>query len=247
MFPAGNSPIRTWPREGDRAARPQSSVQQRPVRERVRNTGGLDTFAHCSSCALWSYSRTIWCSDQRRNEVRWWRPGRPMWEPEVFRKQMYCTEESTCDIAGTFRPPPSVIRRPGSCAPLPPLVTPLVWTNCPVVAPNHRLHFSNFVQGYRRDDGSPGPSLAGAEDTVRRRCKVAFCSRLQCSFKSELDLKRTCFSLPRSACKPPPPRASGTWGGSSFTPASRSTSGRSRALRISECVWSVLCCCKVLR
>ena len=77
MFPAGNSPIRTWPREGDRAARPQSSVQQRPVRERVRNTGGLDTFAHCSSCALWSYSRTIWCSDQRRNEVRWWRPGRP--------------------------------------------------------------------------------------------------------------------------------------------------------------------------
>jgi len=25
-----------------------------------------------------------------------------MFEPEVFRKQMYCFEESTCDIVGTF-------------------------------------------------------------------------------------------------------------------------------------------------
>jgi len=38
-----------------------------------------------------------------------------MFEPEVFRKQMYCIEESTCDIVGTFR-------RPGHCARL---VTPL--------------------------------------------------------------------------------------------------------------------------
>ena len=45
--------------------------------------------------------------------------GTPLFEPEVSRKQMYWTEESTCDIAGTFR-------RPGNCAPLPPLVTPLV-------------------------------------------------------------------------------------------------------------------------
>jgi len=26
-----------------------------------------------------------------------------MFEPEVFWKQMYCTEESICDIVGTFR------------------------------------------------------------------------------------------------------------------------------------------------
>jgi len=53
-----------------------------------------------------------------RNEVGW-RPGkkqvwRPMFEFEVSRKQMYCIEESTCDIAGTFRRPPAVIRRPHS-------------------------------------------------------------------------------------------------------------------------------------
>jgi len=28
-----------------------------------------------------------------------------MFEPEVFRKQMYCVEESTCDIVGPFRRP----------------------------------------------------------------------------------------------------------------------------------------------
>jgi len=30
---------------------------------------------------------------------------RPIFEPEVFRKQMYCIEGSTCDIVGTFRRP----------------------------------------------------------------------------------------------------------------------------------------------
>jgi len=60
-----------------------------------------------------------------------------MCEPEVFRKQMYSIEESTCDIVWTFRRPRShpapsaVIRRPhsdsapGNCASLAPLVTPL--------------------------------------------------------------------------------------------------------------------------
>jgi len=37
-----------------------------------------------------------------------------MFEPVVFWKQMYCFEEGTCDIVGTFR-------RPVNCAPL---VTP---------------------------------------------------------------------------------------------------------------------------
>jgi len=52
----------------------------------------------------------------------------PIFEPEIFRKQMYFIEESICDIVGTFwRPPqsfgaPAMIRRLGNCAPL---VTPL--------------------------------------------------------------------------------------------------------------------------
>jgi len=76
---------------------------------------------------------------QGRNEARWRTVrnnfGVPMFEPEVFRKQMYCIEESAYDIVGTFRRPcshsapvtlfgaPIVIRRPGNFVPLPPLVT----------------------------------------------------------------------------------------------------------------------------
>jgi len=41
-----------------------------------------------------------------------------MFEPELFRKQFHCIEESTCDMCGTFRQPHS------DSAP-PPLVTPL--------------------------------------------------------------------------------------------------------------------------
>jgi len=33
-----------------------------------------------------------------------------MFELEIFRKQMHCVEESTCDIFGIFR-------RPGNCVP----------------------------------------------------------------------------------------------------------------------------------
>jgi len=54
----------------------------------------------------------------------------PIFEPEVFRKQMYCIEECVCDIVGIFWLPrnhsaplqyssaPRVIRRPGNCTPL---------------------------------------------------------------------------------------------------------------------------------
>jgi len=61
--------------------------------------------------------------------------GATMFEREFFRKQMYCIEESTCDILETFRSPAVirhhpqcfgasiVIRRPRNCAPL---VAPLV-------------------------------------------------------------------------------------------------------------------------
>jgi len=46
--------------------------------------------------------------------------GAPVFEPEIFRKHIYCIEESTCDIVGTFLHPPqsfgapAVIRLPHS-------------------------------------------------------------------------------------------------------------------------------------
>jgi len=43
--------------------------------------------------------------------------GAPMFEPEVFRKQMYSIEEGTRYIVGIFSAP-RVIRRTGNCAPL---------------------------------------------------------------------------------------------------------------------------------
>jgi len=57
-----------------------------------------------------------------------WRPAKselvaPMFEPEVFRKQMYCTEVLVA-LLRLFGAPQSfgaliVIRRPGNCAPYP--------------------------------------------------------------------------------------------------------------------------------
>ena len=66
---------------------------------------------------------------QGRNEVSWRKFGAPIFEPEVFRKQIHCIEESTCDIVGTFRRSPQsfgapiVIRRLGNCAHHAPLFT----------------------------------------------------------------------------------------------------------------------------
>jgi len=48
--------------------------------------------------------------------------GPPMFEPEVFRKQMYCFAKSAYDIVVTFWPP-VVIRRPGIVFPCPPRYT----------------------------------------------------------------------------------------------------------------------------
>jgi len=56
-----------------------------------------------------------------------------MFEIEIFRKQMHCIEESTCDMVGTFlRPPqcfgaPIVTLRPENCAPLAPFNMQLRW------------------------------------------------------------------------------------------------------------------------
>jgi len=49
--------------------------------------------------------------------------GVPMFEPEIFRKQVLWIEESTCDTVGIFGAP-IVIRRPDNCAPFPPSVRP---------------------------------------------------------------------------------------------------------------------------
>jgi len=69
---------------------------------------------------------------QVRNEVRW-RPGKegslaPMFEPEVFRRQMNCIEESTCGSVGTFRRPHSDSAT-GEICPLTPLFTPCLSRN----------------------------------------------------------------------------------------------------------------------
>ena len=67
---------------------------------------------------------------QRRNEVRW-RPGQEAslassCSKQVFRKQMYCIEESTCDTVGIFGAPRSRSdSAPGQLCPFLPLVTPL--------------------------------------------------------------------------------------------------------------------------
>jgi len=62
----------------------------------------------------------------------------PMFEHEIFRKQMYRNEKSTCDSVGIFWPTRShstphamiwrhiVIQSPGNCPPLASFVTPLV-------------------------------------------------------------------------------------------------------------------------
>ena len=81
----------------------------------------------CKQISLfWLNNRDV----QGRNEVRWHpgvrkKFGQPMFEPEVFQKQMYCFEKCAYGIVVTFYLP-AVIRRPGYCVPLPPLVTSLV-------------------------------------------------------------------------------------------------------------------------
>ena len=45
--------------------------------------------------------------DGARGKKQVWRP---VFKAEDFRKQMYCIEESTCDIVGTFRSPPQPFR-----------------------------------------------------------------------------------------------------------------------------------------
>jgi len=54
---------------------------------------------HC----LYGACRGVTRLDGARGQKQVWCP--PLFEPEVFQKQMYCIEQSTCDIVGTFLVP----------------------------------------------------------------------------------------------------------------------------------------------
>ena len=55
--------------------------------------------------------------------------GAPIFEPEVFRKQMYCIEESACDIVGIFWRPRSISALPEW------VVAPVIAPPCPFITP----------------------------------------------------------------------------------------------------------------
>ena len=62
---------------------------------------------------------TILRGVRRKDGARDKKQGCPVFEPDVFWKQMYYIKQSTCDIVGT-RCLPAVIQRPENCAPLSP-------------------------------------------------------------------------------------------------------------------------------
>jgi len=83
--------------------------------------------------------------------------GAPMFEAEVFRKQIYSIEESTCDIVGTFLlrsdpVSPEVIRRPhsdsapGELCPLPPSLRPCTLANNLPVSYKNALSLTVFFR-----------------------------------------------------------------------------------------------------
>jgi len=69
----------------------------------------------------WLFTNTFMFHMLGRTEVRW-RPGQA--EPELFQKQIYCIEEITCDVVGTFRRPPQWIGARSIVPPLPPSLRP---------------------------------------------------------------------------------------------------------------------------
>jgi len=48
-------------------------------------------------------NREVTRLDGARGKKQVWRP---LFESELFQKQIYCIEESACDIVGAFRRPP---------------------------------------------------------------------------------------------------------------------------------------------
>ena len=138
---------------------------------RLFETPDLTFFYKGLGLLCWKSQQQLHCL-QGRNEVRW-RPGQEaslappcsiLWS---FWKQMYCIEESTCDIVATFRRPPQSFVAPRSysasgelCPSCTPLVTPLIVSNwlagCLVSfyarksTANHELRFVASINAFVR-------------------------------------------------------------------------------------------------
>jgi len=84
-------------------------------------------FVYCStdsvvtSCCVWVRDVTRLDGAQGKKQV--WRP---MFEPEVFLKQMYCTDESTCDKKESTCNIVEIFRRPRSHSAPREIYSPLV-------------------------------------------------------------------------------------------------------------------------
>ena len=81
-----------------------------------------------------------------------------MFEFEVFRKQMHCIEESTCDIVGAFR-------RPGNCAPF---------------ASRYACDFDYYFSEHEYAKWKPLMSNPFIEDAIRANlisAKIKICSK----------------------------------------------------------------------
>jgi len=77
----------------------------------------VNKFRHFSETIVMCRSVTRLDAHGGKNQV--WRRRAPMYELEVFRKQMHCIEKSAYGTVVTFWLP-AVIRCPGNCAPLSP-------------------------------------------------------------------------------------------------------------------------------
>ena len=73
----------------------------------VENCGMAMMLKRYGKSRLWLIKDFVWIRGVTRLDGVWGKKQvwRPVFEPEVFRKQMYCIEESTCDIVETFRRP----------------------------------------------------------------------------------------------------------------------------------------------
>ena len=113
MSNPSTSPWTAWP-DGSERWDNRMAAQHLP-RDLVRQSSGLNNSLKRRRRSLGKIFLRPWA------KIKF---DAPMFEPEVIRKPMYCIEESTCDIVGSFRRPshlfgaPVVIRRPGKCAPL---------------------------------------------------------------------------------------------------------------------------------
>ena len=109
--------------------------------------------------------------------------GAPMFEPEVFWKQMYCFEKSAYDTVVTFWPL-AVIWRPGNCAPLPPSLR--LWCYAMKIGKfsenkqilkfeRHELLFHEHLQ-FSNTTGLPHGSCTDCQQRLLAAFQVSSCS-----------------------------------------------------------------------